>query len=93
MANIFKVFETNQFIKDLNDDFSGRQERLRAKLHACVYPQLRQQPYFGKHIKKLRGYLPETWRYRIGDYRFFYSIDASRKVIFMIAVDHRSSAY
>lgn len=64
-----------------------------AKLQTYAYPQLRQQPYFGKNIKKLRNYSPDTWRYRIGDYRFFYTIDDRRKIVFMLAIDHRGSAY
>jgi mRNA interferase RelE/StbE len=89
----FKIFETEPFLEDLSQDFSGQQERIRAKLSVYVYPQLKQQPYFGKHIKKLRGYTPETWRYRIGDYRFFYTIDEHKKMIFMLAIDHRGDAY
>lgn len=91
--NSFKIFETDQFADDLNQDFSGRQERIKAKLHTVVYPQLRLQPYFGKHIKKFRGYTPLTWRYRIGDYRFFYTIDDNKKNVFMIAIDHHGSSY
>ncbi|MBN2372916.1 type II toxin-antitoxin system RelE/ParE family toxin [bacterium] len=85
--NNFKIFETNQFLKDLEQDFKGQQERIKKKLIAYVYPQLRQNPYFGKNIKKLKDYNPETWRYRIGDYRFFYEIDVNKKVVYMIAVD------
>jgi mRNA interferase RelE/StbE len=89
----FRIFETNQFQNNIENDFSGQQERIRRKLQTFVYPQLRQQPYFGKNIKKLRSYTPETWRYRIGDYRFFYSIDTRKKIVFMLAADHRGSAY
>ena len=89
----FKIFETGPFLEDLNQDFSGQQERIKTKLSTYVYPQLRQQPYFGKHIKKLKGYAPETWRYRIGDYRFFYTIDEPKKIVFMLSVDNRGSAY
>ncbi len=89
----FKIFETNQFLEDLEQDFSGQQERIKKKLATYVYPQLKQNPYFGKNIKKLKGYLPETWRYRIGSYRFFYEIDDPKKIISMIAADNRQSAY
>jgi mRNA interferase RelE/StbE len=44
-------------------------------------------------IRKLKDYKPETWRYRIGDYRFFYEIDDKRKIVFMIAADLRSRSY
>lgn len=101
----FKIFETNQFLKDLEQDFSDQQapldkknyltgqERIRKKLASYAYPQLKQNPYFGKNIKKLKGYLPETWRYRIGPCRFFYEIDDQKKIISMIAADNRQSAY
>ncbi|MBI4650101.1 type II toxin-antitoxin system RelE/ParE family toxin [Candidatus Desantisbacteria bacterium] len=89
----FKIFETSQFVNGLKQDFSGQQERMKRKLESYVYPQLKQNPYFGKHIKKLVNYTPETWRYRIGDYRFFYAVDTSKKIVFMLTVDHRGSAY
>lgn len=89
----FKIFETEQFSKDLESDFSGQQERIKNKLSTYIYPQLRQQPYFGKNIKKLKDYKPQTWRYRIGDYRFFYTIDDDKRIVFMISADNREDAY
>jgi mRNA interferase RelE/StbE len=89
----FKVFETDQFLKDLEQDFSGQQERIKRKLITYVYPQLRENPYFGRNIKKLVNYKPDTWRYRIGDYRFFYTIDEHKKLVSMIAIDSRQEAY
>lgn len=89
----FKVFETDQFLEDLEQDFSGQQERIKRKLLAYVYPQLKQNPCFGKNIKKLTNYKPETWRYRIGSYRFFYEIDDQKKIVYMITADSRQGAY
>ncbi len=89
----FRIFETDEFRENLNRDFSGGQERIKAKLCAYVYPQLRKNPYIGKNIKKLFNYKPETWRYRIGSRRFFYSIDDKKKIVFMIAYDTRQNAY
>jgi len=89
----FRIFETNQFLKDLEQDFSGQQERIKTKLVNYVYPQLKQNPYFGKNIKKLVNYNPDTWRYRISSYRFFYEIDNQNKIVFMISVDNRQNAY
>jgi len=91
--NKFRIFETNQFLKDLKQDFSGQQERIKTKLANHVYPQLKQNPYFGKNIKKLVNYKPDTWRYRISSYRFFYEIDNQNKIVFMISVDNRQNAY
>lgn len=89
----FKIFETNQFRKDFEQDFSGQRERIKIKLLTYVYPQLKQNPYFGKHIKKLVNYEPDTWRWRIGNYRFFYTINNHTKIVFMISADNRQSAY
>jgi mRNA interferase RelE/StbE len=91
--NKFKIFGTNQFQKDLKQDFSGQQERIKTKILTYVYPQLKQNPYFGKNIKKLVNYKPDTWRYRISSYRFFYEIGNQNKIVFMISVDNRQNAY
>lgn len=85
----FRIFETEQLLADLRSRLGSRQEKIIARLKADVYLQLQLQPYFGRNIKKLKGYRPETWRYRIGVYRFFYEIDDSRKIVFMIAADTR----
>ena len=54
---------------------------------------MRQGPFFGPNIRKLRGYAPATWRYRIGLYRIFYSVDESERIVFMLTVDDRKVAY
>jgi mRNA interferase RelE/StbE len=52
-----------------------------------------QHPNFGPDIKRLKDFTPDTWRYRIGAWRFFYEIDEKEKVTSMVAASHRSSAY
>jgi len=87
----FRVFETEEFKKALAR--LGPPRFLPKKLAAYVYPQLRQGPYFGPNIRKLQGYTPQTWRYRIGPYRLFYSVDEDDKIVFMLTVDDRKDAY
>jgi len=89
----YRIFETAQFQEDLKTRLAERSKIIIANLHGYVYPQLRKQPYFGKNIKKLKGHKPDTWRYRIGNYRFFYEIDEKLKIVSMIAVDARSKSY
>jgi mRNA interferase RelE/StbE len=89
----YRIFETEQFQKDLQGKLGPRQEKLTKKLREYVYPRLRAQPYFGKNIRKLRGYKPETWRYRIGPYRFFYEVDEKKKIVFMLAAETRRGSY
>ena len=89
----YRIFETDQFQKDLRHISRAGHAGLTAKLRRGVYPSLRQRPRFGPHIRKLRGYSPETWRYRVGRWRFFYEVDDEQRIIFMTAASHRGSAY
>ncbi len=89
----YRIFETKQFAKDLNDIAKSGQPDVVRKLQQVVYPQLGRYPHFGPNIRKLKGYEPETWRYRIGAWRFFYEIDEDQHIVFMIAASHRGSAY
>lgn len=88
-----RIFETEQFQKDLARLEKAGQARVGIKLRQTVYPVLRQQPHLGPQIKKLRGYSPPTWRCRIGSWRFFFEIDDIDHVVSMLAISHRSSAY
>lgn len=91
--NEYRIFETERFSKDLESISGGGHPKVEEKLRRTVYPKLRQQPHVGPHIKKLKAYSPETWRYRIGSWRFFYEVDNEKRIVFMIAAVHRSSAY
>ena len=89
----FKILETTQFLQDLEQDFKGQQSKIKSKLADYVYPQIRKNPYFGKNIKKLTTFEPRTWRYRIRGFRFFFTIDDHKKIVFMISADNREGAY
>ncbi|MEW6586180.1 MAG: type II toxin-antitoxin system RelE/ParE family toxin [Nitrospirota bacterium] len=89
----FRVFETDQFIEDIAGGFGAYGERIRKKLLKYVYPQLRENPYFGKNIKKLKNYEPATWRYRIGKYRFFYEINGKERIVYMLTAELRKESY
>jgi mRNA interferase RelE/StbE len=89
----YRIFETEQFAEDLRQIArAGRADVVR-KLRDVVYPQLAHHPQYGAHVRKLQGYTPETWRYRIGAWRFFYEISDEEKLVFMVAATHRGSAY
>lgn len=80
-------------MKDFEKIKGKIQAKLRIKLIDYVYPQLRQEPHFGNNIKKLVNWDPETWRYRIGKNRLFYEIDEKEKIVYILALDPRGSAY
>lgn len=89
----YRVFETRQFLRDLGRLGPAAQKRLEAKLRQHVYPILRDNPHLGPNIKRLKNWEPPTWRYRVGDWRFFYEIDEAQRLVFMTAADHRWQAY
>ncbi len=89
----FRILETEQFEKDLRLITRAGHSQIVEKLRTTVYPQLRIHPHFGSNIGKLKIYLPQTWRYRIGSWRFFYEIEEAERIVFMIAASHRGRAY
>jgi mRNA interferase RelE/StbE len=89
----YRIFETDEFIKKLSKLTPQDKTFIQNKLNGFVYPQLKQSPWFGNNIKKLKGYTPETWRYRIGKFRLFYLIDEAKHTIYMLTIDHRKDAY
>jgi mRNA interferase RelE/StbE len=90
---IYRIFETQQFLRDMSQLGPARQAQLGSKLRAFVYPLLETEPRFGPNIKRLKNWDPPTWRYRIGDWRFFYEIDERKRIVLMIASQHRKNAY
>ncbi len=89
----YRIFETDRFRKDLEMLARSGQSRILDKLRAVVYPQLRQHPHFGTHIRRLRDWDPPTWRYRIGAWRFFFEVSDEEPIVYMTAASHRSDAY
>lgn len=89
----FRIFETDEFENKLRELPPDTARFLRKKLTEYVYPQLRKEPFFGPNIKKLRGYDPATWRYRIGRFRVFFIVDQSERIVFMLSADDRREAY
>lgn len=89
----YELFETDEFIKSIQQLQPQHARFIRNKLETYVYPQLRKEPHFGLNIKKLRNYKPATWRYRIGDYRVFYTIDENDGLVLFLVVENRDKAY
>ena len=63
------------------------------KIREYVYPILRNNPFFGPNIKRLKGEFADVYRYRLGDYRLFYTVDEGRVTVFVLNLDHRKNAY
>ena len=89
----FRIFETDEFAKQFKKLSPQDASFVRRKLDSYVYPQIKEEPFWGTNIKKLQGYSPETWRYRIGKFRLFYVVDTDERVVFLLTIDHRKDAY
>ena len=87
MSN-YQIFETDEFLRKLKKPTPQDEAFIQSKLNEYVYPQIRKEPFLGKNIKKLKGYSPDTWRYRIGKFRLFYTLDQKERIIYMLTVDY-----
>ena len=63
------------------------------KIKENIYSALRVTPFFGPNIKRLKGELSSIYRYRIGDYRLFFTIDSEKNLVFVLDFTHRKDAY
>ena len=89
-SNDFQIAETATYLEKVESKtFIRFSERIRTN----IYPRLRTNPYSGPNIKRLKGELSSIYRYRMGDYRLFYTIDPSKKVVFILDLVHRRDAY
>ncbi len=90
MSSNFRIAETATFQTKI---ISVRYRRTYEKIRETIYPVLRNNPFYGPNIKKLKGEFSALYRYRIGDYRLFYAIDKEKVIVFVIDIVHRKDAY
>ena len=90
MQSKFRIAETDTFLKEMK---KTEYNRLYKKIKEYVYPILKRNPYYGPNIKRLKGKYSEFYRFRIRDYRLFYTIDNEEIIIFIITIKHRKDAY
>jgi mRNA interferase RelE/StbE len=86
----FEIAETATFQKHVE---SRSFRRYYQKILESVYPRLRSNPYSGPNIKRLKGELKSIFRYRIGDYRLFYTIDPETRRVYILEFANRKDAY
>lgn len=87
----YSIAETDGFQKTFrkNPGLSS----LYKKIRTVVYPTLRREPHFGPNIKRLKGELSDFYRYRIGDYRLFYTIDETDVIVVVVHLRSRQDSY
>ena len=86
----FKIGETETFIKRTE---KREFRKIYVKIREYIYPQLRNNPYFGPNIKKLKGEYSGLYQYGIGNYRLFYEISKDEVIIYILEIENRKDAY
>ena len=79
-----------EYARRVAKDLKALPRQLKLKALDSVEKILAQDPYQGK---PLLGPFKGLYKYRIGDYRIIYSIEASRVVIFVLRIRHRKDIY
>ena len=87
---MFKIAETETFEEELK---ALRLQQRFDKAKKTIYSMLKENPYYGNNIKKLKGNYAGLYRYRLGDYRLIYSIDEDEQMVFMLHAVQRKDAY
>jgi mRNA interferase RelE/StbE len=86
----FSIAETDSFQKKIE---SRNFKHLKNKIQNYVYPILKVNPFFGPNIKKLKGEFEGIYRYRIGNFRLFYTIEEEKLLVISVDIEKRKDAY
>ncbi len=90
MSDKYTIAETEFFRAKMEKrDF----KLLYSKILNYVYPQLKKNPFFGQNIKKLKGEFEGIYRYRIGKFRLFYTVESEEVIVFIINIEKRKDSY
>ena len=86
----YRIAETENYSKKIN---SKKYKHLYQKISHDIYPILRNNPFFGANIKKLKGEYKDVYRFRLGEYRLFYTIEGQESIVFILTIENRQDAY
>ena len=91
VSSSYTIAETPSFQKTITKNKTLA--ALYRKIHDVVYPALRREPHFGPNIKRLKGEFSDFYRYRIGDYRLFYTTNEQEVIVIIADLRSRQDAY
>lgn len=87
---IYTIAETETFQKEIR---KLKYKHIYKKITDYVYPMLRQNPFFGPNIKRLKGAYSDFYRFRVGQYRIFYKVQKDTVTVYIVTIAHRKDAY
>ncbi len=91
MSSKYGIAETDTFRKVIRKNKAF--DALYGRIGEVVYPVLRREPHFGPNIKRLKGEFSDFYRYRVGEYRLFYTINEQDLVVIVADLRSRQQAY
>ena len=86
----FRIAETKTFQKEIA---KPQFKNIYKKVVDYVYPMLRENPFFGPNIKRLKGDYSDFYRFRVGQYRVFYKVNQETVTVYIVSIEHRKDAY
>ena len=72
---------------------TGQARFVQSELLHYAYPQMRQMPFHGANIRRLRDFSPPTWRYRIGQHLVQFHVNNAKRIAYVLAAVDRRDAY
>ena len=86
----YRIAETRTFRKEIA---KSQYKNIYRKIVDYVYPMLRENPFFGPNIKRLKGNYSDFYRFRVGQYRIFYKVHQDTITVYIVSIAHRKDAY
>ena len=77
---------------EVRDFYASADRPLARKLARC-FEQLERDPRRHGNVKRLTGALAGLYRYRLGDWRVLYRIDAGADRVVVLVIAHRREVY
>ena len=74
------------------DDHIHANRKLRERIARAI-ELISENPFFGVHIKKLKGKLASMYRYRLGNLKVLYEVHEDIKTVRIKVIEARGSAY
>lgn len=85
------MFEVH-FSSSASRVFDRADSTLKRRLDRC-FEQLRLDPIHHNNVKRLTGEFKGIYRFRVGDWRVLYRVDADARRVVVIDIGHRREIY